>query len=285
MEAQYEATVDLFADLARMILLEPPRIIVELGARDCRETLRFHHLYPDAMIYTFECNPETLPICRQAVAGIHNIMLVEMAVASTDSIVTFYQIDTIQTRTAWADGNPGASSLLKASGKYPEEEYAQVAIDVSATKLSTFMRDHSIPCIDLLWMDLQGGELDALKGMQERIRDVRLIHTEVEFFEIYERQPMFADIKKYLNRHNFYFVGFTHRGGYSGDAVFVNARVAGRGISRHYLADRRMAAWLLWKRITRGRVVRPVLDRLRKWLRGLWGLAVPDLKATDHDED
>ena len=43
------------------------RVILEVGARDCAETLDFHRAYPDAAIYAFECNPATLPLCRRAV--------------------------------------------------------------------------------------------------------------------------------------------------------------------------------------------------------------------------
>ncbi len=124
METRYEASVDLFNELAKQLLHEPVRTIFDIGARDCRETLRFHELHPDARIFAFECNPETLPMCRKAIGGLHNVMLIEQAVMDTDGATRFYMIDTRHTRTSWADGNPGASSLFRASGKYPEEEYA-----------------------------------------------------------------------------------------------------------------------------------------------------------------
>ena len=47
--------------------------IVELGARDCAETLGFHKLINNANIYGFEPNPATLPICREMVKPFNNI--------------------------------------------------------------------------------------------------------------------------------------------------------------------------------------------------------------------
>ena len=84
------------------------------------------------------------------------------------------------------------------------------------------MVENNISVIDLIWMDIQGAELMALKGLGERIKDVNIIHSEVEFFEIYKNQPLFIEIKKYLNKRGFLLGFFTSFGKYSGDAVFIN---------------------------------------------------------------
>jgi len=52
-----------------------------------------------------------------------------------------------------------------------------------------------------------------------------LIHTEVEFFEIYKDAPLYGEVKRYLNQNGFLLVGFTQFGAFSGDAVFVNKSV------------------------------------------------------------
>ncbi len=211
-----------FAPLARRWVPAEKPVIFEIGARDCGETLGFKSLFPDSTIYTFECNPQTLPLCRERVRGLTNVTLVEKAVSDTDGTVSFFPIDTQKTSTVWPDGNPGASSLLKASGKYPLESYVQKETAVEATTLDTFMREKSISHIDMMWMDIQGAELQAFRGMKERIRDVGIIHVEVEFLEIYSGQALFPEIRSYLAENGLIFIGFTNAGTYAGDAVFVN---------------------------------------------------------------
>jgi hypothetical protein len=71
-------------------------------------------------------------------------------------------------------------------------------------------------------MDIQGAELMALRGLEERIHDIDIIHTEVEFIEIYKDQPLALDIKKFMNEKGFILSYFTTFGHYSGDAVFIN---------------------------------------------------------------
>ena len=76
-----ERNLSRFEKLARDLLGEKVRWILEIGARDCRETLGFAERFPSASIFAFECNPDTLPACRAAIAGRRNIRLIEKAVA------------------------------------------------------------------------------------------------------------------------------------------------------------------------------------------------------------
>lgn len=206
--------------------LDAVRTVFELGARDGTETVRLAERFPAARIFAFECNPAVLERCRHAVAGLGNVKLIEKAVGETNRDVTFYPIDPERTITTWRDGNPGASSQFKASGKYPVERYVQDEIQVPSTRLESFIEQNGIPPADLLWMDIQGAELLALKGMGPYLERVRLIHTEVEFLEIYRGQPLFQDVKRYLNHQGFRLIEFTNLEPYSGDAVFINVRQA-----------------------------------------------------------
>ena len=58
---------------------------------------------------------------------------------------------------------------------------------------------------DFLKMDVQGGELLVLKGAEARLKDVLVVHTEVEFVPLYKDQPFFADIDGFLRARGFAF--------------------------------------------------------------------------------
>ena len=207
--------------------LEEVKMVVELGARDCTETMAFVDSLPNAEVYAFECNPATLPLCRKAVAKSKRAHLVEKAVTDKDGSVTFFPIDQEKTDTIWEDGNPGASSLFKSSGKYPVETYVQNEIKVAATRLDTFAKKHKIKNVDLLWMDIQGAELMALRGAKQTLRNTKFVHTEVEFVDIYTGQALYGDIKKHMNKNGFRLYDFTNFGSFSADAVFVNTKQFG----------------------------------------------------------
>jgi FkbM family methyltransferase len=206
----------------RKFLRGDPKVIFEMGAREASDTLAFAEKLPESQIFAFECNPGTLSRAREAVADRSNIKLIEKAVADREGRLTFHAINSAKTISPWTDGNPGASSLFKASGKFPVETYVQDEVSVEATTLKKVIEDERLDGIDLLWLDLQGAELMALRGLGSRLRDVKVIHTELEFFEIYAGQPLYADVNAFLGKHGFRLVSFTSVGRYFGDGVYVN---------------------------------------------------------------
>ncbi len=201
------------------------KTIVEIGARDCAESKALLKACPKAHLYAFECNPDTLPRCREAVQSEPRIILVEKAVSERNGDVTFFKIDTGKTETPWPDGNPGASSLFQAAPDYAPEKYVQEKTTVTSIRLDSFFKENEVWSIDILWMDIQGGELGALKSAGSLLKTIKVIETEVEFKRIYKDQPLFADIKKYLNSNGFLLVGFNGFGHHSGNAVFVNKSI------------------------------------------------------------
>ncbi len=217
----HEKHLDSFCTIAKKYVKNSNPTIVEIGARDCSETLAFLNHFPSAKIFSFECNPDTLPLCKEKFSSHKNIILIEKAVTDKDGRITFLKIDKDNTRTIHADGNPGASSVFEANPDYEPEKYVQMPIGVESTRLDSFFRERNLDKVDLLWMDIQGSELSALSGAGDYLSKISIIHTEVEFFPIYKNQPLYRDIKKFLNQKGFKLLAFTTLGRYAGDAVFI----------------------------------------------------------------
>ena len=62
--------------------------------------------------------------------------------------------------------------------------------------------------IDILKIDIQGGELEVFRNGVNRLRDCLVVHTEVGFLPMYERQPLFSDIEIFLRNLGFTFHRF-----------------------------------------------------------------------------
>lgn len=62
--------------------------------------------------------------------------------------------------------------------------------------------------VDYIKIDIQGAELQAFDGAKKALASSVIIHTEVEFIEMYEGQPLFSDVDHYLRARGFHFVKF-----------------------------------------------------------------------------
>jgi FkbM family methyltransferase len=216
----YEYQIDRLVTIAKKVLPKPVTQIIEIGARDCAETIAFTQLFPAADIITFECNPDTLPRCRKRVADHPRITLVEMAIGKSEGEVTFYK----SLPVAGESWNPGASSLFPVDQSIVKD-ITQSPITVPMTTLADAFKRHAVNHVDILWMDIQGGELAALEGTGSMLSDISLIHCEVEFYHLYKDQPLFSDIHHFLRKHGFALLTFTAMSKNFGDAVFVNTRI------------------------------------------------------------
>ena len=84
--------------------------------------------------------------------------------------------------------------------------------------LDSWAEKENISSIDFIKLDLQGAELDALTGAENLLNKCLAVEVEVEFVEMYKKQPLFADVDIYLRSQRFEFFDFlfTHGGHYGG---------------------------------------------------------------------
>ena len=92
-----------------------------------------------------------------------------------------------------------------------------------------------VPNIDFLKLDIQGGELDVLKGAVKTLNSALGVELEVEFIDLYRKQPLFGDVCTKLSQHEFEFIDFVNlarwerkaHSGYGqcifGDALFLRS--------------------------------------------------------------
>ena len=57
--------------------------------------------------------------------------------------------------------------------------------------------------IDMVKIDIQGGELMALSHARKRLKTTLVIQTEVEFLPMYEGQPLFSEVEIFLRKQGF----------------------------------------------------------------------------------
>lgn len=99
----------------------------------------------------------------------------------------------------------GSSSLYKPNYEflknYPDSGRFKIedTVTVGATSLDALYSDKILFDIDFIKIDVQGAELDILKGGGRLLNENILgIQVEVEFQPLYENQPLFSDVDSFI---------------------------------------------------------------------------------------
>ena len=186
---------------------EEIKIIFELGSRDLLDALELKKYYNKSKIYSFECNPDSIIECEKNLINNNDITLIKKAVSIENTNVDFYPFD----RTKY--DNIGASSMYlidftKRNKNDPDynRENPQYKITVEGIRLDKYMNENSINNIDLLCMDLQEYELNALKSLGNKLNNVKYIITECSINNTYINGTYFKELNDFLIKNNFIYI-------------------------------------------------------------------------------
>ena len=170
----------------------PIKVCFDIGARDCNESLAFYNTY-NCKIYSFEPNPLQKNICLKAIEET-DISFFDVALSDQEGYLDFYI----------THDNMGAASLLR-----PKEiPHVPGTYNVSLTKVNTysldkFVKNNNLKQPDLIWMDVQGNELNVLKGSIETLKNVKYICSEVGVVSYYDNHTLEPEINNLLLSLNF----------------------------------------------------------------------------------
>ena len=210
------ASRDRFVDIKSLIEKENP-VIVDGGANEGYIVGKFLKFFKNPTIYAFEPIPDYVEVLKCKFKNYNKINIIQNALGASRKTVYFNILK-----------NRVSSSILEPDTwnyKYHGEKMSITErIKVKQIRLDNL----KLAEIDIIKLDLQGYELEALKGMKKTLRNTKIITTEVEFVHLYKRQPLFAEIDIFLRDNNFRLLNlyelWTHPDGQltSGDAVYLN---------------------------------------------------------------
>jgi FkbM family methyltransferase len=199
-------------------LIEGRPIICDIGSRDAQEGISLMQQLDGKELHVFEANPNAARLCRENLAQFASESRANIAtfnpVAVSDRVgeLRFYPVNTGLSENK----DSGFSSLFRINPDYTKARgrIVQDEVVVHATTLDEYFRDREQP--DLLWIDVEGAELQVLRGAEKVLRGVTLLHIEVSFRPMQVGKPLFWEISKHLNDHGFGFHGFMEVSAFKG---------------------------------------------------------------------
>lgn len=174
-------------------ILHDASMIFDIGANVGDTVRKYKEMFPRATVHAFEPFEESF---NKLVANVYNLPRVyphrEAINEVEDGVSTMY-----------VNHNFDTNSLLRSrkSGMSSDSQVKTIErTQVKTMTLDHFARKVGIKEIDILKMDIQGGELSALKGCERllELQRIKLIYLEAYFVKQYEGQPLFSEIAEYL---------------------------------------------------------------------------------------
>ena len=212
------AVRDRFEDIRKKIKTESP-VIVDGGAHSGTIIDLCLRQYRSPTIHAFEPIPSLVKILKKKYSSNKKVFICENALGAQNTVIPFNILN-----------YPGSSSIMRPSEilkfYHGEKMDIEQTIQVQQVRLDQVLNGE----IDLLKLDLQGSELEALKGSEQLIKKIKIITTEIEFVPLYEGQPLFSEIDSFLRLNGFRILNlydlWTHPDGQltAGDAIYLNLK-------------------------------------------------------------
>ena len=189
-----------------------PKLVIDVGAYVGDWTRMCKRVFPNASILMIEPQAAALSGLQRMAAKDHTVEVVRALLGRQHgSNVPFYEAQS------------GSSVLTEW-----ERESQQATATIDMTTLDALTADTPFAAPDFLKLDVQGYELEILKGAERTLTSAEAVLMEVNFIDIHSGAPLFHEVVSFMAEREFrlYDIGTFFRRPYDAalwqaDVVFV----------------------------------------------------------------
>lgn len=166
-----------------------PRTVIDVGAAWGAWSRECARVFPDARYILIEPLVEYRESLEGVVKELRSAVLVSSAAASMPGNVTFH-----------------VHPDLEGSSLYPEGDDPEIngmPREVAATTLDVIVRQQATSGPYLLKLDVQGAELDVLRGAEETLKKTEYVILETSLFAAYDNVPLLHDVIAFMAERGF----------------------------------------------------------------------------------
>ncbi|MDE2465567.1 MAG: FkbM family methyltransferase [Alphaproteobacteria bacterium] len=196
--------------------------LIDAGANKGQFSLAARATHPEAEIVAFEPLDAPAAIFEQVFANDRRIRLIRAALGEQSGMAEIH-----------VSRRMDSSSLLPI-GKLQEQIFPgteEAAIEnVRVVRLDEELAVSGLPKPILLKIDVQGFELELLKGAKASLPHIDGIYTELSFVPLYSGQPLAHEVIAWLAEHDFRLAAIYHVS-YRANGAAVQADVHFRRVS------------------------------------------------------
>ncbi len=210
-------------DLLKELIGKDDPVILDIGCNDGSQSLWLSKMFSNAQVYSFEPDPRARRRFLENVGekGV-NIRLFDIAISDRDGEIDFYCSDGApdeRWREICSEGWDLSGSIRRPKRHLDFYKWCEFneTIKVRAMKLDTWCCQNYVNHIDFIWADVQGAEVDLIRGGREALSHTRYFYTEYNDNEMYEGQLPLRKILRLIPSYK-----VLHR--YKDDVLLKNER-------------------------------------------------------------
>ena len=163
-----------------------PKMIIDGGAAEGDWALEAKKLWPDAQVLCIEPRDAAQAALKATAARAEGVHVAQTLVGAKEGTIEFFE-------------HGHQSSILKDAGG---KEWGK-KVSAPITTLDALMTKMGLPDPDFIKLDLQGAELDCLRGAPRCLANAEAVLLEVTMIPFQSGMPLVADIVPFMSQHGF----------------------------------------------------------------------------------
>lgn len=175
-----------------------PQTVIDVGANVGQFAVACSRWFPSAEIFAFEPNPQCAARLTSNLRGVRKVSIFPVALGNEEGIAKFH-----------VNAHTHSSSVLPLGERhcsaFPEATETET-IEVKINRLDALLSESQMQGPVLLKLDVQGYEVEVLKGAQAVLRRVDYLVVEMSFEPMYEGEITFRDGMQLVEGYGFRFV-------------------------------------------------------------------------------
>ena len=167
-----------------------PAAVVDIGAFRGEWTQMAQAVFPEAQFLMVEAQPSQQPTLEAVARTLGRNVAVRIALLGPESreAATLHQYDHAAT----------AASVLSD----PRSSHSR-SITCPMVTLDQLLADAGFPAVGLLKLDVQGFELEVLKGARQTLEQAEAILLEVSLIALYQNNPLLHEVTAFMHDRGF----------------------------------------------------------------------------------
>jgi len=190
-------------------------VIIDAGAHMGGDSIEMCRLYPGSTVHSFEPVPAIFKLLKHNTRKFNRIHCHTVALSNKNGEQVLH---------VSSGASDGSSSFLQPKDHLTDhpDVFFNHDITVQTMTLDDWAASQGISQVHLLWLDMQGFELEVLKASTVILPKVKAIHMEVSTRSTYEGVPLYDEVRTWMEAKGFHVeVEALPKGWDMGNVLFV----------------------------------------------------------------